>query len=372
MVCPMEMVSALAEGAGRRLGVPQRSLGPILRTGAAAFVLFFALQMLVPAIHIHRNPHATALALTGMTGLALLVGFLLRDRAFCRGFCPASLMLGTYARGGMLAVRPKAAGSEAGEDPVRAEGDRPCPSLLDPLHLDSSRDCLLCGRCIRACGPGRMGLVVRPPFAGEDARDPLASWPVVLFAMVVSGFVLSELFSEWDLGQKAYYLYVPGLVAGHVSPALGGLVEGIWSQVLLPAALWMAMGVAVVALRGAVSIGDAWRRLALPFLVVVSAGHMAKGLAKVATWAGFVPHALVDPSGLRTVAALSARQMEAPPPLLPPAARSACAVALILVGGWFALRESHLGGAEGHSSRAAVLAVVMMAGAVIAAYWGLV
>jgi len=32
-----------------------------------------------------------------------------------------------------------------------------------------------------------------------------------------------------------------------------------------------------------------WRRLALPVAVVVSAGHMTKGLAKLTSWPPFLP-----------------------------------------------------------------------------------
>ncbi len=40
-----------------------------------------------------------------LLGTAAIVEFVFKDCAFCRGFCPVGLLLGTYGRGGMLAIR---------------------------------------------------------------------------------------------------------------------------------------------------------------------------------------------------------------------------------------------------------------------------
>jgi len=95
--------------------------------------------------------------LIALLGGAAVVGLIWRDRAFCRGFYPVGLLLGTYGRGGMLAVRngdPSACASCTGKDCIVACNrdrwdSRTCPSLLNAGNPS--------GSCLRFC-PGRMGL----------------------------------------------------------------------------------------------------------------------------------------------------------------------------------------------------------------------
>jgi len=85
-----------------------------------------------------------------------------------------------------------------------------------------------------------------------------------------------------------------------------------------------------------------WQRMALPIAVVISAGHMAKGLAKFVSWAGFLPHALKDPLGLTTVAEMSEKSLAQPASLLPEGAVALIGVSLILGGLFLAIREVRL------------------------------
>ena len=193
---------------------------------------------------------------------------------------------------------------------------RSCPSLLNPARVDSNRDCLVYWQCIEACQPDNMQLLLRSPFHPSDAREPLASWPVVLFVMLVSGFVTYELCTEWAAA-KAAFLWVPQ----HVAPALGlapgnGWLQGTWTLLVVPALLWLALGMVARTTGGEDSLPDAWRRLALPIAVVVAAGHVAKGLAKATSWGGFLPGALRDPAGTNTAHAISAGSRPQPAPLV--------------------------------------------------------
>ena len=212
MVCPLEFVADVSERLSRRAGIQQRVLGTWLRSGFAIAALYAVIQMLVAGIHLHRVPAYTSFFLFGLIGSAAIVGAVYKDRAFCRGFCPVGLLLGTYGRGGILAVRHES--TEQCNDctshdcvlachRMRWQG-RNCPSLLNPAKLDSNRDCLICGQCIKACQPDNMQLLLRRPFHTADAREELASWPVVLFVMLVSGFVSYEVCSEWAAARAAF------------------------------------------------------------------------------------------------------------------------------------------------------------------------
>jgi polyferredoxin len=349
-VCPLELVANVAERTGRRLGIAQRPLAKWLQAGFLIVALYALIQMLVAGIHLHRVPAFTSIFLIALLATAAVVGLVLKDRAFCRGFCPVGVLLGTYGRGGMLAVRH---GSTeeceicTGRDCMLAcnrerwQG-RGCPSLLNPPRVDSNRDCLVCGQCIKACQPDNVQLLLRSPFHPSDAREALASWPVVLFVMLVSGFVIYEVCTEWAAA-KAGFLWVPQRVA----PVLGleagnGWVQGTWTLLVVPALLWAALGMVVRATGGAESLREAWQRLALPLTVVVAAGHMAKGLAKMASWGGFLPGALRDPAGVNTALAISVGSLPHPAPLVALPWVSAVCVLLMAVAALLGIREAHI------------------------------
>ena len=226
---------------------------------------------------------------------------------------------------------------------------RSCPSLLNPARLDSNADCLVCGQCFKSCEPNNLGLLLRRPFHPDDARERLASWPITLFVMLVSGFVIYELFSEWKSAQ-AVFLQAPRAVTSWLgAAAYGGWIKGVWTLFVVPLVVWLVLGGVLVASRGAGSQTEAWRRLALPLAVLIAAGHMAKGLAKFASWVGYLPGALDEPSGVNQAHAMAAGTLQAPGKVLPLVTVSVVGVLLLLVATYLALRELRL--AQGDASR---------------------
>lgn len=105
MVCPLELVSNVSERLGRRLGLRQRPLRSWIASGAIIVFLYALIQFFVAGAEIRRVPAYTSFFLIALLALAVLTGLFLKDRAFCRGFCPVGLLLSAYGRGGMLAVR---------------------------------------------------------------------------------------------------------------------------------------------------------------------------------------------------------------------------------------------------------------------------
>ncbi len=351
MVCPLELVSNVAERLARRLGLRQRVLGPWLAGGAAIVALFAALQLFVAAAQLHRTPAYTSWMLLGLLLLAVVSSLLWKDRAFCRGFCPAGLLLATYGRSGMLAVRAgpasacaACAGKEclAGERRFRPDA-RSCPSLLNPPKLNSNRDCLVCGQCLKACAPDNMRLLLRPPFARADAREPLASWPVTLFVMLASGFVMLELCTEWKQAE-AVFLAVPTWLSAQTGATgfWAGVVKWVWTLLLVPAGVWLGLAGLLRLCGERHALADQLRRLALPLAVVVAAGHMSKGLAKFVAWLPFLPGAWREPDGVATAQALTAKQLAMPAALLTPATVSVLCLLLMTLFIACAVREHRL------------------------------
>lgn len=376
-VCPLELLSNVMERLARMLGVTQWMLGRWLRSGFLIVALYALIQMLVAGVELHRVPAYTSQFLWTLLALAAITGFLIKDRAFCRGFCPVGLLLATYGRGGMLAIRStkqdtcaSCATKDCRKPDRRGLPDaRSCPSLLNPETLDSNVDCLLCLQCAKACPSSNIGLYLRAPFHAADLRESWASWATTLFLIVVSGYVGYELCSEWKSAQ-AVFLWVPEKAAAILGLAsYVGWVRGLWTVVIFPLLLWIWLAVPVLLLRGAGGLGEAWRRLALPLAVILAAGHMAKGLAKSAQWAGYLPLACDDHTGVQTAQAIVAGTMSKPGPLLTKAAISTVCLVLLAAMAWFALRESKLADATTHKSRLPSLAFALLASAFLIFGW---
>ena len=224
---------------------------------------------------------------------------------------------------------------------------RSCPSLLNPPRLNSNRDCLVCGQCIKSCKPDNMQLVLRRPFHPADDREPLASWPVTIFVMMVSGFVTGELCSEWALA-KSVFLWLPEhFIERFNLSSVGGWIEGVWMIGIYPLLLWFVFGIlAAFNSDNAFVVIRSWRFLALPLAVIISAGHMAKGLAKFVSWVGFLPYACKDPLGIKTALEMSSKTIRQPASLISMAIISIVGMILVITGMYFAVREAKLANPE--------------------------
>jgi len=375
-VCPLELLSNLTERLGRRLGVRQQALRRWLRSGFLIVGFYALIQMLIAGVELHRVAAYTSIFLWSLLAMAAFTGFFLKDRAFCRGFCPVGLLLSTYGRGAMLAVRScgdEACGGCADKDCRRPANRnrldaRSCPSLLNPVALKNNTDCLVCLQCAKACPSSNMGLFLRRPFPLSDVREAVASWPVMLFLIVVSGYVGYELCSEWKAAQ-AVFLWMPEKAAALLGlSSMAGWVKGLWAVVVFPLLLWTVLAVPVLLLGGAKNLGEAWRRLALPMAVVLAAGHMAKGMAKFAQWAGYSLLAWQDPSGISTAQAIVEGGGK-PGSLLSKAVISTACLVLLFIMGYFAVRESKLADPVTHKSRVLSLAIAILASAVLIFGW---
>ena len=360
-VCPMELVANFSERLGRNLGLRQWRLSGWLAKGSLVICFFALLQMLVPGIQIHRVPAYTSIFLWVILAAAFVTGLLLKDRAFCRGFCPVVLLLNAYGRGGMLAVRAGSTEACQGSDDTACRTNtnhtkadaRSCPSLLNPSKLDSNQDCLTCGQCVKTCPQANMQFVLRAPFSRADARESLASWPLTLFVMMVSGFVIYELSGVWKTAEPIFLWAPRGVSAALNAGAAAGWIQGVWTIVVVPLLLWLGLGGVTWVVGGAKSLSEAWRRLALPMAVVVAAGHMAKSLEKFTSWAGFLPYAWAEPSGVQTSLQMNAKALAQPAAWLSPRPLSLFAM---MIGGTavvLAVREARLTDPEQYQRRIA-------------------
>jgi len=69
---------------------------------------------------------------------------------------------------------------------------------------------------------------------------------------------------------------------------------------------------------------------------------MAKGLEKFTSWAGFLPYALAEPSGARTVIKINTKLLPQPTAWFDPPTLSVLAMLLLAIGTILAVREGRL------------------------------
>lgn len=348
-VCPMELVSRVGRAIGRPLGLTRLPLGRFLRAGWLILAAYVLLQLLVAGLSIHRVPHYTSLLLMALGLLAVTSGLFFREeRAFCKSFCPAAALLSVYGRFTPIQldkVEEATCADCTTQDCVRASNRdrldaRSCPSRIRPYDRTPSDGCVLCFQCAKICPEQNIGFGVVRAEAGSRRRQLLRPAEAG-FILIAAGFVAHEVIGELKGLDVLFHRVPKALHQGF--PALGfGWFEALWFLVIFPAAFWalIVLGARLAGQR------PPWREhlaaAATGAAPVIALAHLAKVLAKLGSWGGFLPFALRDPAGMNTLAGLSAGRIQTPSPLWGLSALGGfLLLGLALVGrqGWRRLRQ---------------------------------
>jgi polyferredoxin len=305
MVCPMELITSVAGRMGLRRKVPD-----LLKSGWV-ITIFYTLILIV-GVHtlaLHRLPQRMALYLLMLLVVALAVGLIYEKRAFCSYVCPVGHMLGLYAfispfewGANVLSVcgSCKTKDCIAKKNHYRIVG-RSCTSNLYPATIKDNQDCLLCTQCLKVCPYDNLRLSTRWPFADFFRAVELRAAQVG-FVLLVSGFVVYEVLSEWPVS-KAILKWIPE----HLVDTLGitgpmtGFVSAIVMFIIFPGVLFLAVGaLAKIASGGKVSSGVVVKTFALLLLPTMAGAHLIKSMLKMTSRIPYWPHAFSDPKGVAT------------------------------------------------------------------------
>ena len=312
-VCPMELLTSLAA----RIGL-KRKAPPFMRSGWV-ITIFYVLVVLV-GVHtlaIHRVPHRMAVYMLMLLAAAVVVGLVFEKRAFCSYVCPVGHLLGLYAHCSVLEWRvADASVCEAcrTKDCVAAGNHygwlrHSCTSNLNPPQLQDNRDGLLCTHCLKVCPNDNLRLSVRRPFA--DFFQPLGLTAAqVGFVLIVSGFVVYEVLSEWA-PSKAVVKWVPNQVVaalGLAGPA-AGFVSAVVMFVVFPVALFLVVIVAAKFL-GRTPPSKSAKAFALMLLPTMAGAHVIKAAFKMTSRLPYWPMAMADTSGVETANRIAAGTLE--------------------------------------------------------------
>ncbi len=313
MVCPMELVTSLAA----RIGLKRRP--PAFLRSGWVITLFFVLIVFV-GIHtlaIHRVPFRMAMYMLILLGAAVFVGLLFSRNAFCAHVCPVGHLLGLYARLSPLGwgVRDKALCRECKDHSCIAKANayrfqgRSCGVGLTPADVDDNTVCLLCGQCVKACDQNNPGIEGRPNpgwFRRPWFKDVLALKPLTTaqaaFCLVVSGFVIYEVFTEWNV-TKGPLLWTPeriGLWLGAEGVWAKGMIRSLSLFVALPILIWMVPYGLFRLAGGKIPLQEYACRLGVAFIPIMAAAHAVKALLKMTSRIPYWEYCLSDPIGVKT------------------------------------------------------------------------
>ena len=242
---------------------------------------------------------------------------------FCAHVCPVGPLLGLYARLAPVGwgVKDKSVCEKCRDkscisnETAYAFQGRSCGVGLYPAKLEENTECLLCGQCLKACDRNNPGLGVRPNpgwFRRPWFKDILQLKPLTnaqaAFCLIVSGFVVYELFTEWP-ATKSILLWLPTSIE-RVSGAGGiwrhGLITSLTLFFGLPTLFWLLPLAAFLLAGGQLRARDYTLRFGIAFIPIMAAAHAIKALLKMTSRIPYWRHAASDPIGTETARSLLA------------------------------------------------------------------
>jgi hypothetical protein len=176
---------------------------------------------------------------------------------------------------------------------------RSCTSNLYPATIKDNRDCLLCTQCLKACPYDNLGWSTRWPFADFFRAIELPAAQVG-FILLVSGFVVYEILSEWSVS-KEMLTWVPMHFVSTlgITGPIAGSVSGVVMFIVFPCVLLLAV-VVLAKIRSTSSAGTLAKTLALLLLATMASAHLSKAILKMTSRIGYWPGIFSNPTGIMT------------------------------------------------------------------------
>ena len=305
-VCPVELITYWASRIGLRQQVPD-----ILKSGWVVTIFYTLIWIVgVQTLAVNRIPHQMALYMLMLIIVAIDISLIFHKRAFCSYVCPVGHLLGLYALISPFEWRaddPVICKSCKTKDCVVKKNhyrltSRSCTSNLYPATIRDNRHCLLCTQCLKACPYKNIRFSIRRPFADFFAGINLRSAEVG-FILLVGGFVIYEILSEWSVS-----FAILMLVPDHFTDALGitGSMASFFSATIMFVVLPVLVLLVVAAVsklasgRKAAPFGATVKTFALLLLPTIAGAHIIKSILKMSSRIGYWRGALSDPKGIET------------------------------------------------------------------------
>lgn len=308
-ICPTELITSLFA----KIGLKKKP-GKILKSGWI-ITLFYAVILII-GIHtfsIHRIPRFMAFYMLILMAIAVVSGLIWEKRTFCTHICPIGHLLGLYSMLSFKQLRVvdkdvcnncKTKDCISPANHYKLSG-RSCTSELYPANLNDNRSCILCGQCHKSCTKDNI-IIQSREIAADLFTDIKLSWAEIYFFMMVSGFVVYEVLSEWKVSKKIL-LALPDWINHSlgIQGYLSGTVKAITLFVIIPALFYLLLSL-FKRLTVKETLYKSFSQLVIAMLPVTGSMHLLKALLKTTSRIPYWNYAFSDPQGVKAAEILMA------------------------------------------------------------------
>ena len=124
----------------------------------------------------------------------------------------------------------------------------------------------------------------------------------MVFVLVVSGFVISEIWSEWDVTDK-FIGYLPDMVINSlavINKFLVGFIKGSITFAIIPLIIWFIPFLISKIMGTTLKIKDYFLNYGIAFIPIIAAAHLDKSILKSTSRIPYFNHLFDDVTGMTT------------------------------------------------------------------------
>ena len=283
-------------------------------------LIFYTLLLFIgiEIIEIHRNPTAMSFYLLLIIIASIVIGLFYEKNTFCRYACPVGILLAIYSRLSYIGWRVKDRSVCEKCDDKSCINNRhmynlnskSCGVSLYPCEISDNSNCIMCAGCIKTCSEYQsVKSPSRPNPRIENigfAKDLLQIRPLslveLLFLVVVSGFVISELLSECKFTNDILN-YFPMLLCKSLqvdNKSISSLLYSLVIFVFYPIIFFSIPFLFSRARKSFANFNYYLCYFGLSIIPVVAAAHLSKALVKMTSRIPYWEIVTIDFSGNKT------------------------------------------------------------------------
>ena len=323
MVCPVEIITSFFAKIGFKLKRPKWILSGWAITIFYIIILFVGIQQFA----IHRNPFFMSMYLLSIVLVSVIIGLIYEKNTFCRYFCPVGYMLGLYSKLSFFGWRVK------NTDVCKTCKDKSCIQKnyrynlnekscgvdLYPADIVDNSNCILCAGCMKTCKnyqSEKNELRPNPEFQYIGfASDLMKVKPLKLaemvFVLVVSGFVISEIWSEWKITDE-YLSILPDFINSILfieNKIFSKFISSFIIFGIIPFIIWTLPFLVSKIVGFSISFKNYVLQFGLAFIPIIAAAHLDKAILKFTSRLPYFKNAFSDVTGIETAQKIIDKQI---------------------------------------------------------------